>query len=92
MVPVIPMTVVAVPVVAMAVVVVPGPDADEDAPGEVAGPVIAIRSTGIGIVRIVAINAARGRSKVVVIVVAWTNLNPYSNLRGRGCCHEQHRT
>jgi len=64
------MPIVAASVIAGAVVVVPGASADKDAPYEIAGPIVAVRSAGIGIVWVVAIHAVRGLSQLIVVVGA----------------------
>jgi hypothetical protein len=87
-------SVVAAPVISVAVisvaviVVVPGSDPDEHASYEVARPVVPVRCTIVGIIRVIAIGAAWGRS---IVVVPRSNLNADRNLRGRCCCQQEHR-
>jgi hypothetical protein len=87
--PVIAASVISVAVISVAViVVVPGSDPDEHASYEVARPVVPVRCTIVGIIRVIAIGAAWGRS---IVVVPRSNLNADRNLRGRCCCQQERR-
>src|SRR5438477_7761700 len=85
-------TVVAAAVVSGAVVVEPGPNANKNPTDEVVRTVIAVRSTGIRIVRIVAILAVGRWPKIVVIGITWSDLNSSRNLRGCCRCYQKQST